>query len=142
MSPNPVANDARRARRTRRLPPDARCLTCSTDNPVVLRAAGTEHPVNRLEEHHIAGWRIDTALTTVQCQNCHAINHEDMLDAGVNLRRPSTNTLDQLHDYLIAVGAFLHRLADSMAAFAVRLRALITALDHDYPAWRTLLETS
>jgi hypothetical protein len=142
MSPNPIANDARRARRARRLPPDARCLLCNTDNPVVLRVGATDELTDRLEEHHVVGWRIDADLTVVLCQNCHTLNHEALRDAGVDLRRPSTNTLDQLLAFLTAIGTFLHALADSVAEFTTRLRALITALDHDHPAWRTLPEAS
>ena len=142
MNPNPIANDARRARRARRLPPEARCLLCGQANPVVLKPANGKLPDSVLEEHHIAGWRIDEDLTAILCANCHLLNHELLRIAGVDLKRPSTNLLEQLLTWLTAIGAFLHALADSALALAARLRALLTALDHDLPAWRTLSEST
>lgn len=142
MNPNPIANDSRRARRARRLPADARCLLCHEGNPVVLSHAKGKLPDSVLEEHHPVGWRIDEDLTAVVCANCHLLNHELLRTAGVDLKRPSTNLLEQLLTWLTAIGAFLHALADSAHALATRLRALLTALDHHQPDWRTLPETT
>ena len=142
MNPNPIANDARRARRARRLPPDARCLLCGQNNPVVLSPVTSKLPDSVLEEHHIVGWRIDEDLTAVVCANCHLLNHEELRDLGVDLKHPSTNLLDQLLTWLTAIGALLYALADSAHALAERLRALLTALDTDLPTWRTLPEST
>lgn len=142
MNPNPIANDARRARRARRLPPEARCLLCGIDNPIVLSTPKTKRPDSVLEEHHPVGWRIDEDLTAVLCANCHLLQHEDLRDLGIDLKRPSANLLDQLLTWLTAIGAFLHALADSAHQLATRLRELLTALDHHHPTWRTLPETT
>ena len=142
MNPNPIANDARRARRARRLPPDARCLFCGQDNPVVLSPAKAKLPDSVLEEHHVVGWRVDEDLTAVVCANCHLLNHELLRTAGVDLKRPSKNLLEQLLTWLTAIGTFLHALADSAHHLAARLGALLTALDHHQPTWRTLPETT
>ncbi len=142
MNPNPIANDARRARRARRLPPEARCVHCLIDNPVVLLPPKTKRPDSVLEEHHVVGWRIDEDLTAVLCANCHQLQHEELRELGVDLKRPSANLLDQLLTWLTAVGAFLHALGDSAHQLATRLRALLTALDFHHPTWRTLPETT
>jgi hypothetical protein len=142
MNPNPIANDARRARRARRLPADARCLLCGQDNPVVLSPAKGKLPDSVLEEHHIVGWRIDEDLTAVVCANCHLLNHELLRTAGVDLKRPSKNLLEQLLTWLTAISAFLRALADSAHALAVRLRTLIATLDNHQPTWRNLPEIS
>jgi hypothetical protein len=58
------------------------CFYCGCAEPRVLR------PVSRkfLEEHHFLGRNHDPNLTGFACLNCHALAHEALLDAGVDLR--------------------------------------------------------
>ena len=145
MRPDPIANDARRARRARRLPRDARCLTCGTDNPVVLTTTtgtGAGKAVvkssERVEEHHIAGWQVDNDLVAAQCLNCHAVRHENLRDLGVDLYKPGTNVLEQLLTWLAGIGEFLHGLGESAHRLATQLQGLLDALDQTHTDWRQL----
>jgi len=140
MTPNPIGNDARTARRARQLPADAACLTCGITNPVVLIAGGRTKPVSLVEEHHIAGWQVDNDLVAAQCLNCHAIRHEQLRSRGVNLRHPTLTVLEQQHRWLTAVGEFQHDLGDSAQRQATQLAALVGALDQDHASWRGLPE--
>jgi len=140
MNPNPIGNDARRARRARQLPPDAACLTCGITNPVVLRLDGTSKPVLLSEEHHIAGWQVDNDLVAAQCHNCHAIRHEQLRDRGIDLRHRTPNGLEQLLTWLVGVAEFLQALVKSAFRFATWLAAFIPALDQAFPEWRQLPE--
>ena len=136
--PNPLATASRAARRTRQLGPDAACLTCGIANPVVLRADGRTKSVPLVEEHHIAGWRVDNELVAPQCLNCHAIQHERLRQLGVDLKHPSSNPLDQLLTWLIGVGEFLTCLGARAHEWALRLRELIHWLDAHAPGWRDM----
>jgi len=140
MNPNPIGNDARTARRARKLPPDAACLTCGITNPVVLRLDGTSKPIMLSEEHHITGWQVDNDLVAAQCRNCHAIRHEQLRSRGVDLRHPTPTALDQQHTWLIGTGEFQHALGDSAERQARQLATLMRALDQAFPAWRQLPE--
>jgi hypothetical protein len=128
MSPDPIANDARKARRERRLGPDAICLTCAeTDLRTLI-----------FDDHHIAG-RANGDVTARVCRNCHARAHEDLRDAGVNLAPPVT-ILDRVVAVLLAVGTFLAALGTRLVAEARVLERFIAGLDDNYLGWRTMAE--
>ncbi len=137
--PNPLATASRAARRTRKLGPDAVCITCGIANPVVLRADGRDKPVPLIQEHHIAGWRVDNDLVAPQCLNCHAIRHEQLRQRGVDLKHPSSNPLDQLLTWLISVSEFQTCLGAQGNERALRVRELSHWLDAHAPGWQDAL---
>ncbi len=140
MTPNPISNDARAARRARQLPADAACLTCGITNPVVLLANGRSKRVLIIEEHHIVGWRADNDLVAPQCQNCHTTRHEQLRLRGVDLRHPTPTPLEQQHTWLTGTAEYHHALGDSAERQARQLAEFMRNLDHAFPAWRQLPE--
>jgi len=58
------------------------CIYCGCAEPVALR------PVSRkfLRDHHLFGRNHDPHSTVFVCQNCHAMAHEKLLDAEVDLQ--------------------------------------------------------
>ena len=58
------------------------CLYCSYAEPVALRRA----PRKFLEAHHLVGRKDDPDLAVFVCRNCHALLHENLLDAEAHLR--------------------------------------------------------
>jgi hypothetical protein len=138
---DPIANDGRRARRTRKLGADAACTLCATTDPAVLERQRSRR---LLEEHHVLGHTNDEALTIVLCRNCHARATARQHDAGVansNTPEPAT-VLHQLDQALRALASFLQLLADTFLGWAHQLRGLTTALDHHHPGWSTLPQAS
>jgi len=61
------------------------CTYCGCVEPVLLRPV----PRKFLEEHHPLGQNHDPDLTVYACRNCHALMHERLLDAAVDLRSES-----------------------------------------------------
>ncbi len=135
MNPNPIANDARRGTRQRRLPAEAVCLLCGIANPAVLRTS-------ILDEHHPLSRRIAPDLTVVLCRNCHDLVHEDLRDHGVDLRQPAGSILEQIVLLLTAAGTFLAHLGHTLTEWARALNQLIPALDQAHPGWRALPEAT
>ena len=83
-------NPARAARRTTELreklgAEQPVCIYCGCAELAVLR------PVSRkfLEEHHLLGRNHDPRLTVLVCRNCHALGHENLLNAEVDLEAES-----------------------------------------------------
>jgi hypothetical protein len=138
MEMNPIANDARLARRERRLPDDYECLLCQIRAPeVLLRFYG-----DLIEFHHLAGYRNDSQLGVMLCLNCHAIATEAQRRGGVELgRAPQPCPLARLISWLAGVGVFLHSLAHSAARLAGTLRDLLRFLNEKYPGWRDAFAT-
>jgi hypothetical protein len=62
-----------------------RCLYCACAEPVALR------PVTRkfLRDHHVFGRNHDPDSQSLLCQNCHALAHENLLNAEVDLEPES-----------------------------------------------------
>jgi hypothetical protein len=137
MEHDPIANDARKARRQRRLGPDVACVLCSTTTPEVLVL------INRsvLEAHHVAGVANDAALTVPVCRNCHALLSADQLSRGAPLAHAARRTLpEQVAAVLSELAAFCYRLGDRLAMWADRLYTCIDAFDVHFPTWRELPE--
>ena len=133
--PDPIGADKRRARRSRPLPPDAACVYCGEQNPLLLR------PVKRgvLEPHHPAGESNDPDLVVVLCLTHHQLNTMGQLAAGVDLERNHERTvLDRLVSLLRGLAVFFASLATSLVGWADRLAALIQVFDAQWPAWRAL----
>ncbi len=133
MEPNPIQNDARKARRRRQIGADAACVRCGLTNLECLI------PTKRslLEAHHVAGNAHDEALTVPLCRNCHAILTEGQRDAGVDML-PQPTVLHRIAAALASLAVFFADHAATCRTWATELRFLAAGLDADYPAWRTL----
>lgn len=138
MERNPIQNATRKAKRIRKIGPDAVCVLCGETRPEVLIRV----PWSFLHQnHHVVGEANDAKLTAVLCLNCHAKETELQRLHGVNLYRDRMRTLPEiLVSILRAVAAFLHSLADRFEDWAERLAAFIAALDAHFPEWRELPE--
>ena len=76
----PTHNPARAARREVETSEQngtepARCIYCGNTDPLVVRP-------RRIVGHHLFGKKRDS-MEAPSCLNCHAIAHEDLLDAEV-----------------------------------------------------------
>lgn len=58
------------------------CMYCGCAELSLLRRVSRKF----LEEHHLLGRNHDPNLTVFLCRNCHALSHEHLLDAGVDLQ--------------------------------------------------------
>lgn len=133
MSGDPVGNDVRKVRRARRLGPDAVCVRCGVRDPVQLIRAGR----SLLEEHHVAGYVNDPALTVVVCRNCHAELSEAQRDDALDLRfRADKMSLERLEGVLRGLAEFFALLAESLGGWADELAGTVTRLDRDFSGWR------
>jgi hypothetical protein len=74
-----------------------RCKYCGCAEPVVLR------PVTRkfLVDHHLLGKNHDPDSKVFVCLNCHALVHENLLVAGVDLE-PEPNPIKRVAEMLRA----------------------------------------
>ncbi|HVB57143.1 MAG TPA: hypothetical protein VNE63_12025 [Candidatus Acidoferrales bacterium] len=59
------------------------CFYCGYAEPVALRSI----PIKSFPEHHVLGRNHDPDLTVLVCLNCHALAHEKLTDAEVDLRK-------------------------------------------------------
>jgi hypothetical protein len=124
MEKDPAGNDIRKARRSRRLPPNAICL-CGEDRPEAL------------ELHHPSGHANAPDLVVVRCKNCHAADGEAHRDAGVDLSHQAARTLlERLEAALGGLGEFLRTLGDQLETWAVFLAGLVRVLDSRLAGWR------
>ena len=127
---NPKNTARREARRRRRLPADAVCLTCGENAPVAL------------ELHHPMGAAHEPDLTAPVCKNCHAKTTEGQLREEVPLRA-TQNLPDRLAAILTALAAFFRFLADALDRLVADVKAFTGSLDASFPRWRaTLSEAS
>jgi hypothetical protein len=137
MSPretSPIANDARKGARRRRLTESA-CAMCGASDPAVLVAARR----TSLEFHHAAGSANEATLGAVLCRNCHAVAAEAQRDAGADLSHvDGRHALERLAAALRSLGSFFALLAEACAAWADSLAALVIAFDAGLPGWRTI----
>ena len=137
MEPNPIQNDARRARRESRLGPDATCIHCGVTTPEALKPT----QCRLVQSHHVAGEANDDKTVTPHCLNCHAIESEGQRARGVDLRRDTRRTVPETcRAVLQEVGLFLVALGQRLIVWADRLGMFIAALDGAYPQWRLLPE--
>jgi hypothetical protein len=93
-----------------------RCMYCGCAEPVVLR------PVTRrfLVDHHLLGRNHDPDSKLLLCQNCHALAHENLLNAGVDLG-PESNPIRRVAE-MVRAEAVHHEM---MAAAKWRQVALL-----------------
>lgn len=134
---DPIASEARRAKRERLLGDDPACFLCGMKNlPALMPMARSI-----LEAHHVVGRENDAELTVPACRNCHAELTEGYRDAGVTLNRPPT-FLHQLAAVLRAIGAMLIALGNKCAEWGAKLLRIIDQLDAAAPAWRALDEVT
>lgn len=136
MSPreqSPIATDARRETRRRRVAGQA-CALCGEIDPEVLVVADR----SLLEFHHVAGETNDPDMGLWLCRNCHAVASARQLDAGVDLRRDERHPLERLEAVLRSIASFLEVLAAAFYRLADDLAELVTILDGSFPGWRPL----
>jgi hypothetical protein len=132
MSGDPIRDDARRARRQRRLGSDAVCVLCGERTPDVLIKVRR----SLLEHHHLAGEANDPELTVVVCRNDHAKLTEAQRVSGVELRRASErSSLARLEAVLCGLADFFVLLAQALRGWAAEIRATIKRLDEGWPGW-------
>lgn len=137
MEQNPVRNDARKARRRRKLGPTAPCVFCGRETPEPFRKVGR----SVVEEHHVMGVANDTALTVPACRGCHDAQTELQRVYGIDLRHHTNRPWPEtLVDILKAIGLLLKSLGGKLMDYAERLRAFLDALDRHWPQWRLLPE--
>jgi hypothetical protein len=135
MEHNPIANDARRAKRRRQFGPDAACAKCGLTTPETLVTASR----TILEAHHVVGHATDEALTVPLCRNCHAVETEGLRVVGASMAPPPT-LLHQLVNVLRALGQFLTSVGRKLLQWAELLSGLLASLDTHCSAWRDLPE--
>ncbi len=133
MQPNPMQNDARRARREQQLGPDAVCVLCGEADLWALILVKR----SLLEQHHVLNRAHDPRLTVPLCRNCHAKLTEAYRQAGASTKAAPT-LLERLVAVLRAVGVFLRSLGDACLRYAERLLAFIAGLDAHGRSWRTM----
>ena len=134
--PDPIANDLRKERRSRRLPPDAICVLCQeTEIPVLSSQKVTRR---LLELHHVAGQWNDDEVVVVLCRNCHAKATAEQLDVGALEPGPRSSCVEAVKLGLLSLGTFFSLLAAACYRWAAQLAAMIGALDDQVPGWRTL----
>jgi hypothetical protein len=84
------------------------CIYCGCAEPALLR------PLSRkfLEEHHPLGQNHDPDVTAYACRNCHALAHEWLLDAEVDLR-PESDPIKRVATMLRAEAVHFEALAQA-----------------------------
>ena len=109
----PSRNPARAARRKTELHEKLGserpvCIYCGCAEPVALR------PVTRkfLVDHHLFGRNHDPNSTVFACLNCHAMAHERMLDAEVDLE-PELDPVKRVATMLRAEAVHFEMLASA-----------------------------
>jgi len=128
---DPIRNDRRRARRTRRLGEGAACLLCGYHrNTRGLRKVSRHF----LEEHHILGWVSDETLTAWLCRNCHYEVTDDQFTHGVDLNpAPGRSVQEEVSDRLRAFGPLLAEMAQRLTddGYRLDLETCLTPPEHE-----------
>jgi hypothetical protein len=132
---DPIAAEARRAKRAERVGENAACILCGYGNIAALTLVKR----SLLEAHHIVGRENDGELTAPVCRNCHAELTEGYRDAGVSLNRPPT-VLHQNVATLRGLGALCVALGTKLPEWAESLARCIESLDRHSPGWRDAVE--
>ena len=129
MDCKPISTAIRRQRRQVRLGEGPRiCILCGCSDPIALipktanwlRKHGI--PQTLLQQHHSAGQHHDPELTVLICRNCHAILHEGLLQAGVNMR-PEPEPILRVATMLDALALFFKMLAAALSKWAELLKS-------------------
>jgi hypothetical protein len=83
LSRNPVRAARRKTELRDRLGAERpSCLYCGYTDLIALRQVSRKF----LPEHHVFGRKHDPDLVVFACLNCHAVMHELLSDAGIELR--------------------------------------------------------
>jgi hypothetical protein len=85
-----------------------RCLYCGCTEPVALRAVTRKF----LRDHHVFGRNHDPDSEALLCQNRHALAHENLLTAEVDLE-PEPNPVNRVAMMLRAEAVHLEMLANT-----------------------------
>jgi hypothetical protein len=134
--PDPIANDARRVKRRRTLPPNAACCFCGETDIAVL--VEVEVPRSFLDGHHVVTRVVDGKLLAVLCRNHHVRATALQWDVGaLSLEQPTT-VLDRMIRAMRSLGSFFELLAEACYRWAEQLAKAVTTLDEALPNWRML----
>ncbi len=124
MDRDPIGTAIRRQQRQVRLGGGPRiCILCGCSDPIAL-IAKTEDWLERhtlFELHHPAGQHHDPELTVLICRNCHAMLHEGLLQAGVNMR-PEPEPIMRVATMLDALAVFFKMFAAALSKWAELLK--------------------
>ncbi len=131
-SDDPIRNDARAASRDRRLGDGTTCWGCGETDPRVLV----------LHWHHPTGRKHAPDLQVRLCLNCHARQHADLQDTGVDLEHHTTVLIERLPEILAGNGRYLVAVGELLVELAHRLTRFLVALDRQHPGWRQLPEAN
>ena len=132
-----INTERRRARRSARIGPDARCVLCHAANPeLLIRVKRTI-----LEAHHIVGLANDVTATVILCRNCHAKVTEKQREFGASFEVPES-LLDKAISVLRHLAALFYVVADMMRVLADQLVALLSGLSKRYPDWQAMPEAA
>lgn len=134
--PDPIANDVRRAKRKRTLPPDAACSICGEGDVETL--IEVEVPRSWLEAHHVVTREVDGKVLAVLCLTHHAKATVLQWDVGALAREPAGSSLERMARAMRSLGSFFELLAAAFYRWADQLFTAVKALDQALPAWRTL----
>ncbi len=129
---DPIRSDARAASRDRRLGQGTICWGCGETDPRVLV----------LHWHHPTGRKHAPDLQVRLCMNCHARQHADLQDTGVDLEHHTTVLIERLPEILAGNGRYLVAVGELLVELAHRLTRFLVALDRQHPGWRQLPEAN
>ena len=113
MITGPTRNPVRAARRKTELrerlgAERPACIYCGFSDAVALRRISRKS----LPEHHVLGRNHDPDLVVFACLNCHAVMHEMLSDAGVELE-PVLDPVERVATMLRAEAVHFEMLAES-----------------------------
>lgn len=135
MEQEPIRNDARKARRRRKLGRSGPCLFCGRETPKSFRIVG----YSIVEDHHVVGKANDRELRVFLCRGCHDVQTELMEDHGIELRQLAARPWPEiLIDTLTALGLFHQQVGTHLLSWAEQQRAFVERLDECCPTWREL----
>ena len=132
---DPIQNDIRKRRWTRRFGPKPICVLCRFDRPEGLVLV----PWSMIEGHHVFGKAHNPDVKVPICRNCHAIVTELNRRTGVSMDPPA-DLLEHVIAVLRALGTFFPLVGDAFFKLADQLSRLTKALDKKYPEWRNMKE--
>lgn len=128
---SPIRAAARRVKRKERLGiENPSCFLCGArvlESLIPVTVDWLEQkgiPSGLLEAHHIVGHAHDPKLTVPLCRNCHAVATEDLLCAGISMKRAT--------DRAILIAMRLEASATFLERFALSMREWIKELPNDW----------
>ena len=108
-SHNPVRAARRKTELSERLGAERPvCIYCGFPEPVALRRVSRK----LLEKHHPVGRNHDPDLKVFACLNCHALAHENLLNAEVDLE-PESNPVKRVAKMLRAEAVHAEMMANA-----------------------------